>query len=72
VLVFMDNILIYNRSLDDYVQHPRLVFWVFFQHKLFLKFKKCAFAQQSIEYLGHVISKDGVSTDPSKTGAMVH
>jgi hypothetical protein len=72
VLVFMDDILIYSKTLDDHVQHFILVFQVLLQHKLFLKSKKCAFVQQSIEYLGHVISKDGVSTDPSKIEAMVH
>jgi hypothetical protein len=72
VLLFMNDILIYSRTLDDHVQHIRLVLQTLLQHKLFLKFKKCAFAQQNIEYLGHVISNDGVSTDPSKIDAMVN
>jgi hypothetical protein len=42
------------------------------QHQLFLKFKKCAFAQSQIEYLGHIISSNGVAIDPSKTAAMVN
>jgi hypothetical protein len=71
VLLFMNDILIYSRTLDDHVQHIRLVLQTLLQHKLFLKFK-CAFAQQNIEYLGHVISNDGVSTDPSKIDAMVN
>jgi hypothetical protein len=57
VLVFMDDILIYNRTLDDHVQCLRFVFQVLLKNELFLKFKKCPFAQQSIEYLVHVISK---------------
>jgi hypothetical protein len=72
VLLFMNDILIYSRTLDDHVQHIRLVLQTLLQHKLFLKFKKCAFAQQNIEYLGHVLSNDGVSTDPSKIDAMVN
>jgi hypothetical protein len=40
-------------------------------NKLFLKFKKCTFAQQHISYLGHIISAQGVSTDLAKTEAMM-
>jgi hypothetical protein len=47
------------------------VFVVLRDHQLFIKFKKCAFAQQQIDYLGHIISVNGVSTDPSKISAMV-
>jgi hypothetical protein len=71
VLVFMDDILIYSRSLQEHVHHLRVVFQVLVNHKLFLKFNKCAFAQQQVEYLGHVISDKGVSTSPSKTEVMV-
>jgi hypothetical protein len=53
------------------VQHLRVAFQVLFDHKLFLKFSKYAFAQQQVEYLGHVISDKGVATDPNKTEVML-
>jgi hypothetical protein len=71
VLVFMDDILIYSRSLDDHAKHLRQVFQVLLANKMFIKFSKCAFAQAQIEYLGHVISHNGVAIDPDKTVAMV-
>ena len=40
-------------------------------NKLYLKASKCSFAQQSLEYLGHIISDQGVSTDPEKTQVML-
>lgn len=44
VLVFMDDILIYSKSLEEHVIHLRMVFEVLEHHKLFMKFSKCAFA----------------------------
>jgi hypothetical protein len=42
------------------------------KRQFFLKAKKCSFAQPSLEYLGHIISTQGVSTNPSKIQAMLH
>jgi hypothetical protein len=71
VLVFMDDILIFSKSLEEHLEHLQLVFQVLRTHQLFIKFKKCAFAQQKIDYLGHIISAKGVSTDPTKTMTML-
>ena len=71
VLVFIDDILIYSPTLQDHVQHLKQVFTVLRHHQFYLKRKKCVFAQAELQYLGHIISKEGVATDPSKTEAMV-
>jgi hypothetical protein len=39
-------------------------------HQFFIKTNKCLFAQQSLEYLGHVITTEGIATDPSKVQAV--
>jgi hypothetical protein len=72
VLVFMDDILIYNKTLEEHISHLRQVFSILKEHQLFVKFKKCAFAQRQIAYLGHIISDKGVATDPTKTTAMLN
>jgi hypothetical protein len=71
VLVFMDDILIFTKTLEDHVEHLQIVFQTLQENKHFIKFSKCTFAQQEISYLGHVISQEGVSTDPTKTEAMI-
>lgn len=71
VLVFFDDILIYSLSLEDHVQHLLTVFKTLREHSLFAKRSKCSFGQSTIEYLGYIITKEGVATDPSKIQAMV-
>lgn len=70
VIVFFDDILIYNRSLAEHVSHLRQVFQWLQADSWKLKLSKCTFAQTSIAYLGHVVSAAGVSTDPSKIQAV--
>jgi hypothetical protein len=71
VMVFIDDILIYSADLTQHLEHLRLVFSTLRAHQFYLKRKKCVFAKSELQYLGHIISKDGVSTDPAKTQAMV-
>jgi hypothetical protein len=71
ILVFMDDILVYSKSLEEHVIHLRLVFQTLQQHNFFVKHSKCSFAQSKLEYLGHVISQDGVATDEEKTKVML-
>ncbi|KAK1606952.1 hypothetical protein QYE76_030625 [Lolium multiflorum] len=70
VLVFMDDILVYSSSIEQHLEHLREVLALLRDEKLFVKRSKCSFACQSLEYLGHIVSADGVSTDPRKTQAM--
>jgi hypothetical protein len=70
VLVFVDDILIYSPSLETHLSHLQEVFNILREHNFLLKMSKCSFAQQSLEYLGHVISAAGVATDPTKIKAV--
>ena len=66
----MDDILIYAPTLDAHNMLLKQVFQILQQNKLYLKASKCSFAQPSLEYLGHIISADGVATDPAKIQAI--
>jgi hypothetical protein len=70
VLVFFDDILIYNTSWADHLRHLRAVLDTMRQHRLFVKRSKCSFGVDSVTYLGHVISSEGVATDPAKVRAI--
>ncbi|GAU45976.1 hypothetical protein TSUD_401160 [Trifolium subterraneum] len=70
VIVFFDDILIYSSSFEDHLHHLKLVFECLLTHQFFLKMTKCQFAQQSISYLGHIISSCGVGPDPEKIASM--
>lgn len=70
VLVFVDDIMVYSSSLQEYVYHLQQVFELLQQHQLFVKASKCSFAQQQLEYLGHIIRVTGVATDPAKIQAV--
>lgn len=70
--MFVDDILIYSKSLSEHLDHLKQVFSILQQHQLYLKRSKCSFNQRSLEYLGHVISEQGVSTDSKKTEAIAN
>ena len=70
-LVFFDDILVYNRTLEEHVHHLCQVLSWLRADQWKLKLSKCKFALQTISYLGHVVSADGLSTDPSKVQAIV-
>ena len=70
VLVFFDDILIYSRSWSEHLQHLRTVFDTLRLHQLRIKRSKCAFATESVAYLGHVISSAGVAMDGDKVEAV--
>lgn len=66
VLDFFDDILIYSKSLEDHLQHLWIVLETLKYQQLFAKIYKCVFGSKEVEYLGHLISKDGVKADPNK------
>ncbi|XP_024172170.1 uncharacterized protein LOC112178219 [Rosa chinensis] len=72
VVVFVDDILVYSKTLEDHDQHLWIVLQLLREKELFAKFKKCEFWQREIKFLGHVISKDGISVDPSKVEAVMN
>lgn len=65
-LVFFDDILIYSRTFSEHLEHLATVLRILQKDKWHVKMSKCAFPQQQVAYLGHVVSAGGVATDPAK------
>lgn len=70
VLVFFDDILVYSPNLQAHKQHLEEVLTFLRSQKLFAKRSKCSFAQRKVEYLGHIISREGVAADQKKVECM--
>jgi hypothetical protein len=69
VLVFFDDILIYNSSWSEHLRHVHLVLTTLQEHRLFVKKSKCPFGTRSVAYLGHVISEADVAMGKQKVQA---
>jgi hypothetical protein len=65
VVVFIEDILIYSRSEEGHEEHLRIVLQNLREHRLYAKLSKCEFWLKQVAFLGHVISKGGISVDPS-------
>ena len=70
VICYLDDILVYSKTLEEHLQHLRVVLDVLRQQQLYAKSSKCHWAQPQIEYLGHIVSADGVRMDPKKVASV--
>ncbi|KAL0560443.1 hypothetical protein IC582_000848 [Cucumis melo] len=70
LIVFIDDILIYSKTEAEHEKHLRMVLQTLRDNKLYAKFSKCEFWLKQVSFLGHVVSKAGVSVDPAKIEAV--
>ena len=66
VVVFIDDILIYSKNNEEHTHHLQIVLTQLREHKLYAKFSKCEFWLDRVQFLGHVLTPEGISIDPSK------
>ena len=58
--------------MEEHEEQLRIILRILIEHKLYAKFSKCEFFKDHIQYLGHVISKDGISIDLDKNKAIIN
>ena len=66
-LVYLDDIIVHSQTFEQHMESLREVFEKIRKSGLKLKPTKCHLFQKSVTFLGHVVSKDGIATDPEKT-----
>ena len=69
-LLYLDDIVVYSSTYEEHIKRLEAVFTRLREAGLKLKTSKCKLFQKSIKYLGHVVSEDGVATDPEKIEAV--
>jgi hypothetical protein len=71
VVVYIDDILIYNSSLEEHEEHLRQVFQRLRENKLYAKLEKCEFGVKEVDFLGHRITQEGLKMDDHKVKAIL-
>ena len=72
VIVFIDNILIYSKIEREHKEHLRIALCTLQDNQLYAKFSECEFWLQGVKFLGHIVSKDGISVDLSKIDVVLN
>ena len=69
-LIYLDDVIIFSTTFEEHLHRLEAVFTRLQDHSLKLKAKKCDFLKSEVTYLGHVVSEEGIKTDPEKTEAI--
>ena len=69
-IIHLDDVIGFSKTLQEHVARLRAVFEKLKQAGLKLKPSKCEFSRQELMYLGYVVSKDGIQTDPKEVEAI--
>lgn len=64
--VYMDDVVVFSKSLQEHINHLKLIFQKIKEFNLKIELDKCEFLSKNVEFLGHVITPEGVSPNPSK------
>ena len=71
LVIFIDDLCVWDSDLDSHVQHLEIILSTLREHKLYIKDNKCEWIKPEVSFLGHRISKAGVSMDDGKVQAIL-
>jgi hypothetical protein len=67
---YLDNVLIYSQTLEEHIQHVHQIFYLLKQVGLLVKAQKCEFHKTTTEYLGILVTPEGIKMDSGKVSAV--
>ena len=70
VVIYFDDILVYNKNLDEHIDHLHCVLTILRKEKLYANLKKCSFCMDKVVFLGYVVSAKGIEVDAEKVKAI--
>ena len=70
VLVYIDDLIVHSRNFEEQPQHLEMVFDKLIESGLKMSSKKCNFFKREVTFLGHIVSEEGIKTDPGKVSAV--
>ena len=70
LLLYLDDVIVFSNGFDSHIERLEEILCRFREANLKLKPSKCELFQTSVAFLGHIVSKDGVATDPKKVEAI--
>ena len=71
VIIYLDDTLIFSKTLEDHMMHIWKVFEKLKEENLLINLKKCSFVKKELVYLGFVVSSEGLKMDPKKVKAIL-
>lgn len=70
VTIYLDDILVYSQSLEEHAKHLHEVLRRLKENELYAKLSKCSFCVSTVEFLGHLVTPNGIAVDPAKVKAV--
>lgn len=71
VFVYLGDILIFSRDINEHVVHVRTVLQRLLENQLFVRSEKCEFHVSSVAFLGYIVEKGQLKPDPAKIKAVL-
>jgi hypothetical protein len=68
--MYLDNILIFLENKEDHIKHVKIVLGRLREHKLYAKPSKCSFYKTKVNFLGYVVTQDGVKIEANQVATV--